>query len=167
MIMKTKKILIFLLTLVAMLSVFAVSASANNHTDVDFILYAFTNPEPNTYTAARLKKDTSSSYVNYTTNSRGYAASGPYKFEAFIYGSSNGSTFVDCSSYTYNNRPRSRAIITKGTKGFIRQDVYERFGYNSYAQIWAKQESQANRGTAMGCWSADSVGTYNHYNHVI
>ena len=150
-----------------MLSVFAVPASANNHTDVDFILYAFTDPQPNTYTAARLKKDSSSSYINYTTDSYGFAVRGPYKFEAFIYGSPSGSSFVDCSSYTYDNRPRSRAIITKGTKGFIKQDVYERFGYNSYAQIWSKQESQANRGTAHGCWSADSVGSYGYYNHVI
>ena len=60
------------------------------------------------------------------------------------------------SSYTPSGVLRKKAVITKGTKGYIIQYVYETFGYNAYAQIYGKQYSSYT-GTAKGCWSPDSV----------
>lgn len=115
---------------------------------------------------ARLKKNTSSTYVNYKTKASGASATGPNKFRAFVYGGT-GSTFVDCSSYTLSGKLRPKAIIRKGTKGYILQTVYERFKGNSkiYAELRGMSVDN-DYDYAEGCWSPDSVSesgtiTYN------
>lgn len=92
----------------------------------------------------------------------------PYQFEARIYVSSKQTgSYVDCSSYTWDGYARSKAIVTRGSRGLIRQDIYEIFGYGAYGQIWGTKAPNGTTGTAKGCWSVDSVGTYNYYNHVL
>lgn len=56
-------------------------------------------------------------------------------------------------------------IVTKGTKGYIKQTVYETFGSSSYAQLKGAKVSGYTTGIARGCWSPDSVsesGTENY-----
>ena len=163
--MNTKRILIIMLSVILVVSMFTFSASAANTTDVDFVINIGSSPSPNTASSARLKTNSSSSYINYNTTTSGAAATGPYKFEALIYGSAYSTQgFTDCSSYTWDGYARTKAIVTRGTVGLIRQDVYEIYGPNSYAQIYGK--SCGYTGTAKGCWSADSIGSYSYYNAV-
>ena len=119
--------------------------------------------------AARKKTDSSSTYINYYTRASGSAASGPYQFEAQIWGYyyNTLSNFTDCSSTVYGtNQSRSKAIITRGTYGLMRQDVYEKYGVGSYAQIYGAMISES--GIAYGCWSPDSIDYgYSYYNYVI
>lgn len=167
--MNTKKLFAGMIACTALISALVVPASAANNTDTNFtctiasgIRYA------NTETAQRLKQDSSSSYINYSTRVNGTAASGPYQFEAIIYGAdSYYSTFVDCSSFTNSGKPRSKAIVTRGSKGLVRQDVYEKFGSGAYGQIWGTKAPSGTTGTAKGCWSVDSVGSYPYYNYVL
>ena len=168
--MKTKRFFAIFLAAVMMVCTFAVSVSAANNTDVDFeipIVNDYSNAA-NRISAQRLKEDASASYVNYTTTTSGASATGPYKVEAKIFGANSwGGTYVDCSSYTWDGIPRSKAIVTKGTKGFVRQDIYEKFGSGAYGQIWGHKASTSTTGTPRGCWSVDSVGSYSYYNDIL
>ncbi|MBP3322642.1 MAG: hypothetical protein J6M16_00440 [Clostridia bacterium] len=48
----------------------------------------------------------------------------------------------------------------------MRQDVYEKYGVGSYAQIYGAMISES--GIAYGCWSPDSIDYgYSYYNYVI
>lgn len=168
-----KKIISIIFGLIIISTMFVLPVSANNHTDVNFSI-----PITSTATtianniARREKMDSSSSYVNYTNLANGTtAASGPYKFVVKIYGSaSSGSSMVDCTSYVHNSSgavigERTKAVVTKGTVGLVRQDVYEMFGSGAYGQIWGTAASKSYTGTAKGCWSVDSVGSsYSYYN---
>lgn len=150
-------------------SVLTVSASANavNNKDVNFSVQAIstTTRFANTESAQRLKTNTSGSYINYTTRVDGTAATGPYQFEAFIYGADSYSgSFVDCSSYTVSGAALPRAIVTRGSVGLVHQKVYEVFGVGSYGQIWGCKVAGYASATAKGCWSVDSVGSYAYYN---
>lgn len=167
--MKLKKFLLTCMALTTALIPLSISASAVNNTDVNFSIPIISNVvSPNTLTAARVKQDSSSSYIDYTKLSNDTTnASGPYQFKAFIFGSSRSNgTYVDCSSYTWNGLERTPAIVTRGTRGLIRQDVYEKFGYGAYGQIYGTKAPSSTTGTAKGCWSVDSVGSYQYYNHV-
>jgi len=48
------------------------------------------------------------------------------------------------------------AAVTFGQKGYVRQDVYERFGSNAWARIMARS-ADGSSGRANGKWSPDSV----------
>ena len=48
------------------------------------------------------------------------------------------------------------AAVTFGQKGYVRQDVYERFGSNAWARIMARS-ADGSSGRANGRWSPDSV----------
>ena len=167
-IMKIKKILVMMLTVVMLTSALAVPASAasNNCKDVNFtIKLQDSNIHASTETYARVKKDSSSSYINYTTRIDKTAASGPYQFEAIIYGSKTAyGTYVDCTSFKLNGERRRKAIVTRGSRGLFYQTVYENFGLDSYGQIWGRRFNSSNSGIARGSWSVDSAGNYPHYN---
>ena len=168
--MKTKRFLAALLAVMMLVSTFAFSASANNNTDVNFY-FDFNSGYICEDESVRLKTDTSSSYVNYNTTTTGGLAQGPYKIQVFIYGSDNYSTgFVDCTSYTSTGLARTPAYVTKGTEGLVRQDVYEEFSQNGEVSCWGKIYGKLVTGYsadyATGCWSVDSVGTYQYYNRV-
>ncbi|MBE6731985.1 MAG: hypothetical protein E7564_09875 [Ruminococcaceae bacterium] len=165
-----KRILALLLAVMFIVGATSIPASAANTEDENFnihIYYGTTNTS--TGIPARVKKDYSASYVNYTTTKNGTDASGPYRFEAIIYGSDYETYgFVDCSSYTYNGIARTKAIITMGTVGLVRNDVAERFGVDSYGQIYGKMVDGGSTGYANGCWSVDSINYgYNYYNQTI
>jgi len=53
------------------------------------------------------------------------------------------------------NKRRRDAIVTRGTKGYIRQDVREKYGTSAWASLRGKYSS--GLGTAIGEWSPDSV----------
>lgn len=172
--MKLKKLAIAVLMMAMLASALAIPASAANNTDVNFNVRATstTTRYANTETGQRQKQDSSSSYINYSTRTNGSAATGPYQFEAFIYGANtSGSSYVDCSSYTNNGYARSKSIVTRGSVGLIRQDVWEKFysndGIYPYGQIWGQMTSSGVSGYARGCWSVDSVGTYSYYNYLL
>lgn len=164
--MKIKKMIVTAMAMVMLMSLFAMPASAGNNTDSNFeITISSGTINGSVLEAARIKMDSTASYVNYTTTKNGAASTGPVRFEAFIYGCPIiDGDYVDCSSYTWNGLPRTKAIVAKGTKGFIRQDVYEKFGYGSYGIIGGTKASSSTTGTAKGCWSVDSVGSYPYYN---
>lgn len=112
----------------------------------------------------RIKTDSSSSYINYN------GTGGPIKFEAIIYGCDwRGLGEKDYTTHYYiyvdggaKRVDRPRAIVTRGTRGFVRQDVYESGA--SHAKLKGKYYS--GTGTAKGVWSPDSVyedlGDYNN-----
>lgn len=170
---KIRRMLAMCLACALLLSAMALPASANNNTDTDFMI-AITDPgkiHKNSKTVQRAKYDASSSYINYGTWANGTPAWGVNQFEAFIYGSRTyGGKFEDCSSETYNGYKRSRAIVNFGTRGLIRQDIWEKFYKNDnvypYGQIYGASVGYAGR--AEGCWSVDSVGDhYQYYNYVL
>lgn len=108
------------------------------------------------------RKKATSTYVNYSKtvgpNYNGQAT-GPNKIRMYVYGSEgpNGSL----ANYTCG----TSVIVTKGTKGYIKQTVYETFGSSSYAQLKGAKVSGYTTGIARGCWSPDSVsesGTENY-----
>ena len=163
--MKTKRFLAAILAVMMLVSTFAFSASASNQDGNFHIHMSSPGVVASSSYAARVKEDSTSSYINYNTIVGGNAASGPYQFEAQIWGAyAPEGPYKDCSSYTKSGLPRTKAIITRGTVGLMRQDVYEWFGDNSVAQIYGAMISES--GIANGCWSADSVGSYNYYNRL-
>ena len=163
--MKIKRLLSLVLAVMVLLSVYTFSVSASN-VDSNFEIHIpNSSVVANSTYAARVKDNSSSAYVNYKTRVGGSAASGPYQFEVQIWGSySSNGPFTDCSSYTINGIARTKAVVTRGTVGLVRQDVYERYGAYSYAQIYGKRISES--GIALGCWSPDSVGSYSYYNSI-
>lgn len=172
---KVKRMLAMCLASVMLVSAMALPASAKNNTDTNFTVRATSTSTryANSETAQRQKQDSSSSYINYSTRVGGGAATGPYQFEAFIYGANTKTgAYVDCSSYTYDGHARSKCIVTRGSVGLVRQDVWEKFynndGIYPYGQIWGKMTSSGTSGYAKGCWSVDSLGTsYPYYNYVL
>lgn len=143
-----------------------IPASAAYTTDVDFHLAVTSIPTDTNH--VRKKDNSTSSYVNYQTMTDGSSARGVYRFEALIYGADSAlsTEFTDCTSVIWGtNTKRPKAIVTRGTRGFIRQDVYERFGSNAWAELTARADSTSGTGYAFGCWSPDSVweniGDYN------
>lgn len=163
--MKRKRFLAILLVVMTLMSICTFSVSASN-VDSNFEIHIpNSNVVASSTYAARVKDNSSSAYVNYKTRVGGSAASGPYQFEVQIWGSYTSSgSFTDCSSYTINGIARTKAIVTRGTVGLVRQDVYERYGAYSYAQIYGKRISES--GIALGCWSPDSIGSYSYYNSI-
>lgn len=161
--MKCKKMLMATIAVVMLLTS-VIPASANNNTDVNFATVVENGWRHESSDAAqRLKTDDSASYVNYSTRVNGSGATGPHQFEAIIYGCrAYAGTYVDCTSYTWDGLPRTKAIVTKGSVGLVRQDIYEKFGSGAYGQIWGGYSGYT--GTAKGCWSVDSVGSYPYYN---
>ena len=121
-------------------------------------------PVESTTNPVRIKTDASSTYINYN-------GSGPSKFVAIIYGcDSRGHSEMDCTSNytvyvgngTYQNITRPPAIVTRGTRGFVRQDVAEK----KFTHAKLKGKYYSGLGTAKGEWSPDSVyeaiGDYNN-----
>ena len=169
---KVKRTLTMCLACVLLVSAIAIPASAVNNVDTNFTIPATSTSmiSKSTELAQRQKQDSSSSYINYDTRSSGIAATGPYQFEAFIYGANtrNG-VYIDCSSYTYNGLPRTKCIVTRGTVGLVRQDIWEIFyngdGVYPYGQIYGRRSGDS--GYARGCWSVDSVGSYDYYNDLL
>ena len=65
--------------------------------------------------------------------------------------------WYDCTSAIYGTSTSRRvAAVTFGQKGYVRQDVYERFGSNAWARIMARS-ADGSSGRANGKWSPDSV----------
>lgn len=168
-----KRSISLIVCITALIAVFAIPASANNNTDVDFNIPITSTAitTSSTTNARRVKRDTSATYINYTKMANGTtAATGPYKFVAVIFGSyTYGGTYVDCTSYVHNSSGtvigyRTPAVVTKNTVGFVHQDVCEIYGNNSYGRIYGRAYSNSYTGTAKGCWSVDSVGSYSYYN---
>lgn len=105
----------------------------------------------NSYQAWEKKDNSTSSYVK--------ANSGLSSFIAVIWGGWPNSETTDCTTYEiYSGSPRKSAVVRVGQKGYVRQDVYERYGGGSVtpvAQIFAKYNGVT--GTTTGVWSPDSV----------
>lgn len=156
---KMKKLAAVAAAAIMAVSTMSVSASAAETSDSNFSISIFSVSALSSNTASRRQKtDSSSTYVNYITQVDGTTASGPYKFRAVIFGSNGVSGVLkDCSSYTSSGTERPAAIVTKGTKGYIKQLVFEEFKSNAYAQIYGAASSSQYTGTAKGKWSPDSV----------
>lgn len=71
-------------------------------------------------------------------------------------------TVYDSSRGGYILIERPPAVVSRGTRGFVRQDVYER----NYSHAKLKGKYHKGTGTANGFWSPDSVyepiGDYNN-----
>ena len=168
-----KRMVSFLLVAVFVVSVFVLNvqidaASTNNNVDVNFVLPIQNNVDScNTLSSSRIKRDYSSSYVNYKKNASGVTSTGPYEIEVIVYGAAEEDwTYYDCTRYTYDGQPRTKAIVRIYTEGFVRQDVAERFGVGSWGQIYGRMAPNSTSGTAIGCWSVDSVGSGTYYNQL-
>ena len=165
-----RKILALVLAVMFLVGATSIPASAVNNGDTNFEIH-MSSPgvvASQTY-AARMKEDSSSTYINYYTRASGSAASGPYQFEAQIWGYYSDSPyyFTYCFSSLYGTKfRRSKSIITRGTYGLMRQDVFERYPDKPYAQVYGAMISES--GIAKGCWSPDSIDYgYSYYNYVI
>lgn len=114
----------------------------------------------------RLKEDSTSVYVNYAVTITGAAATGPESFIAYVYGSIGYGTLVDCSSYSNTGVAQKRAVVTLGTKGYIKNWAIETFGKDNTVRVQLYgREHDGHTGTAVGKWSADSTyesGTENY-----
>ena len=155
--MKMKKILSIGMAAVMLMSTMTLSASAHSN-DKDYSI-AVTRSNSghhdgqfqNSYQAWEKKDNSTSSYVK--------ANSGLSSFIAVIWGGWPNSETTDCTTYEiYSGSPRKSAVVRVGQKGYVRQDVYERYGGGSVtpvAQIFAKYNGVT--GTTKGVWSPDSV----------
>lgn len=100
----------------------------------------------------RKKDDSTSAYVNYCYPST------PTRIVVRFDGADNSEgPWVDCTSVIYGTTTsRREAVVVYGQKGYVRQDVYERFGSNAWARILA-HTADGSSGFANGRWSPDSV----------
>lgn len=156
--MKFRKIVCTLLgclVLIGVCSEYAVATSSDSSFTVTPGSGYFSASTTN---SVRIKDGTTSSYINYPASE-----SGPVYWEAAIYGSSKrNSDYTNCTSTIIGtNIQRSQAIITKGTAGYVEQDVYEKYGIQMgcgtvYAKIYGKRYNNQS-GTVNGIWSPDSV----------
>jgi len=148
-IMKIKKVAVFAVAVMMTLSVLSIPVSADNRDSSFSIAITSTSGVTKNSISVRKKDDTTSSYLKYNA--------GPYKFIAYVYGASGSNgTYTDCTSIINGTNKRRRdAIVTRGTKGYIRQDVREKYGTSAWASLRGKYSS--GLGTARGEWSPDSV----------
>ncbi len=147
------------LFMVATIAVASIPLSASAHSNDKKYSIAITSSNSghhggqfqNNYQEWEKKDNSTSSYVK--------SNSGPSSFIAVIWGGPPNSESSDCTSYEiYSGAARRPAVVRVGQKGFVRQDVYERYGggsVNPVAQIFAKYNGAT--GTANGVWSPDSV----------
>ncbi len=156
--MKIKKLVA--LCMAATIAVAAIPLSASAHSNDKDYSIAVTSSNSghhngqfqNSYQAWEKKDNSTSSYVK--------ANSGLSSFVAVIWGGPPNSGASDCTSYEYySGAARKPAVVRVGQKGYVRQDVYERYGQNTsvhpVAQIFAKYNGAT--GTTKGVWSPDSV----------
>ncbi len=152
------KIRRFILTSLAVLTFASSALSASAHSNdtryeinvsSSYSGKTFSGQFQNSYSLWEKKDNTTSSYVK--------AESGLSSFIAVIWGGwPNTDNLSDCTTYEiYSGAARNPAVVRVGQKGFVRQDVYERFGERAAAQIFAKYNG--NTGIAKGVWSPDSV----------
>lgn len=100
-------------------------------------------------------------YVNYLYPPRAVAGR-VSSLIAIIYGgkTSNYANMADCTSKIHNtNLYRRNAVINLWQKGYVRQDVVERYGSGAYADIRGAYNGSA--GIVNGVWSTDSVAESN------
>lgn len=135
-----KKILSIGMAAVMLMSTMTLSASAHSN-DKDYSIAVTSSNSghhdgqfQNSYQAWEKKDNSTSSYVK--------ANSGLSSFIAVIWGGWPNSETTDCTTYEiYSGSPRKSAVVRVGQKGYVRQDVYERYGGGSVtpvAQIFAK-----------------------------
>ena len=81
--------------------------------------------------SVRKKDNSTSAYVNYNI------PTSPNRIVVRIDGASRSAgPWYDCTSAIYGTSTSRRvAAVTFGQKGYVRQDVYERFGSNAWARI--------------------------------
>ena len=150
--MKTKKRFFTLMLALALAVCMAVPAFASNE-DSNFMI-----PIASNYTwganevSVRKKDNSTSAYVNYNI------PTSPNRIVVRIDGASGSAgPWYDCTSAIYGTSTSRRvAAVTFGQKGYVRQDVYERFGSNAWARIMARS-ADGSSGRANGRWSPDSV----------
>lgn len=150
--MKTKKRFFTLMLALALAVCMAVPAFASNE-DSNFMI-----PIASNYTwganevSVRKKDNSTSAYVNYNI------PTSPNRIVVRIDGASGSAgPWYDCTSVIYGTSTSRRvAAVTFGQKGYVRQDVYERFGSNAWARIMARS-ADGSSGRANGRWSPDSV----------
>lgn len=154
--MKLKRIAIAALAAITIAtSVMSMPVSAST-VDSDFAIVIQTGKTNADTNGKRKKTTTTSTYVNYnkTVGPGSGAASGPAKFRVYVYGSSSATgAMKDCTCY--NTSVAAYPVITKGTKGYVKQLVCEQYGANAYALLYGSKYS--GTGTARGCWSPDSA----------
>ena len=138
--MKTKKRFFTLMLALALAVCMAVPAFASNE-DSNFMI-----------PIASKKDNSTSAYVNYNI------PTSPNRIVVRIDGASGSAgPWYDCTSAIYGTSTSRRvAAVTFGQKGYVRQDVYERFGSNAWARIMARS-ADGSSGRANGRWSPDSV----------
>ncbi len=160
--MKFKKIAIAALAAITMATSIMYMPVSASTVDTDFEIVIPNSGSNYNQNSKRKKATSTSTYVNYSKtvgpNYNGQAT-GPNKIRMYVYGSNgpNGSL----ANYTCG----TSVIVTKGTKGYIKQTVYETYGSNSYAQLKGAKVSGYSTGIARGCWSPDSAsesGTINY-----
>lgn len=147
-----KRVLTCISAVAMAFSVMAIPAFASNE-DSNFMIPISSDYSWGTNTVSVRKKDnTTSAYVNYNI------PTSPSRIVVRIDGASGHSgSWFDCTSKIYGTSTYRRdAVVTFGQKGYIRQDVYERFGANAWARIRART-ADGSTGTANGKWSPDSV----------
>ena len=151
--MRFKRLAVTVLAMAMLVSAMAIPASASTGDSNYSIGISSTSGVYANSITVRKKDDTTSAYVNYNLG-------GPYKFVALFYGASSSDGFyTDCTTYIYGtNIMRRQAIVTSGTKGFVHQDVREKYGQYAWASIRGKYNS--GLGTASGKWSPDSMDEY-------
>lgn len=156
--MRKSKVLIPVFLLIFSI-MFSTSVSAAETSDEPFsinITTAGSTHFTSSTNPVRVKTNSTSTYINYNKSS------GPVSFIAIIYGCDyRGQGDMDCTTYaimqdfdgSYYQVKRPPAVVRRGTRGFVRQDVYER------ACPYAKLKGKYNQGLgkAEGVWSPDSV----------
>lgn len=150
-----KKRIAAVLAVTAML-VSAIPFSVSAHTnDTYFVVKVSSTTSVSIDSTAQKKDNTTSSYIRYS----GKDVDGPRQWIATIWGasSSDAKSWTDCTTYyAGTSTKRSTAYITKGTKGYVRQDVRETYGRSAWARVGGKGCGYAAT-NAKAVWSPDSV----------
>ena len=150
-----KKRIAAVLVVTAML-VSAIPFSVSAHTNDNYFTVQVSGTTSVSIDSTAQKKDnTTSSYIRYS----GKDVSGSRQWIATIWGASakNTSSWTDCTTYyAGTSTKRSIAYITKGTKGYVRQDVRETYGSSAWARVGGKGCGYA-ASYVSAVWSPDSV----------
>ena len=147
-----KRVLTCVSAIAMAFSVMAVPAFASNENSNFQIQISSNYAWGANQVSVRKKDNSTSAYVNYNI------PTSPSRIVVRIDGAlSSKGGWHDCTSVIYGTSTHRRdAVVVFGQKGYIRQDVYERFGSSAWARILART-ADGSSGTANGKWSPDSV----------